>query len=165
MSNKEIVCIFKRCGYHKGFYNNEDLIHSLQNIKYTDFFKIPDDEYFPFVTAEQLLCGGCNYFALSLKKIFGYTPYIIEGKNNSGFHVFCQIYKNKIWYYVDARGITSSFNEFMDIVKVFVHDEYVIRPVNPDDVKEWEDDSIYNEAAYTFAEKVINNYKECYKLD
>ena len=43
-------------------------------------------------------------------------------------------------------------------------DEYIIRPVNSNDIDEWERDSDYNEEAYAFAEAVINKYKECYIL-
>lgn len=90
-----------------------------------------------------------------MKKIFDYNPYVIEDRIGIGFHVFCQIYRNRKWYYVDARGITSSFSEFMDIAKIFVDDEYIIRPINSNDVDEWERDSNYNEEAYAFIEAVI----------
>lgn len=164
MGNRKALCSFSRYGWHKGFYNDADPEESLFDIKYTDFAEAPDDDEFPYDTAHELLCGSCHHFALSLKKVLGYEPYIIERKKGIGFHAFCQIYKNKKWYYVDARGITSSFDEFMDIVKQFVSGEYIIRSVNADDIAEWEKDSNYDEEAYAFAEAVINKYKECYTL-
>lgn len=164
MSNKEPMCVFNRYEYHKGFYNDEDPTKALLKIYYTDFFEYPGDDDFPYDTAHELLCGSCHHFALSLKKALNYNPYIIEGINGRSFHAFCQIYKNKKWYYVDARGITSSFNEFVDIAKIFVSDEYIIRPVYSNDVDEWERDSDYNEEAYAFAEAVIEKFKECYTL-
>lgn len=164
MSNKEAICTFSRFEYHKGFYNDGDPIKSLLDINYTDFFEFPDDDDFPYTTAYELLCGSCHHFALSLKKALNYNPYIIEGIDEKSFHAFCQIYRNGKWRYVDARGITSSFNEFMDIAKRFVGDEYIIRPVNSNDIDEWERDSNYNAEAYAFAEAVIKKFKECYTL-
>lgn len=153
---------FSDYGWHKGFYTDGDPTVPLQKIYYTDFFEDLNDDEFPFDTAYPLLCGSCNHFTVSLAKVLGYTPYIIEANSNKGFHAFCQVYKKQKWYYIDARGVTSSFNEFMDIAKTFVKDEYIIRPVNPEDIEEWEKDFNYNEEAYAFAEAIIEKYKECY---
>lgn len=59
--------------------------------------------------------------------------------------------------------MTSSFDEFMEVAKQFVHDEYIIRPVLPEELAEWEKEDYYKEASY-FAESVIEKYKECYTL-
>ena len=166
MENADKLIIFERYEEHKGFYNYSDGEKALCNIRYSDFFEYPkNDDEFPYVSAHELLCGSCNYFAVSLSKIFNYNPYIIEGKNKRGFHAFCQIYRNRRWYYVDARGITSSFDEFMDVAKIFVTDEYIIRPAASEDIEEWESDSNYNEEAYAFAEALIKKYKKYYVLD
>lgn len=149
---------------HKGFYNDDKNYNALSDISYTDFFSPVEDEDFPFDCALWLLLGSCNHFALSLKKVLNYTPYIIENENNPGFHVFCQIYKKGKWYYVDARGITSSFNEFMKIVGEFVHGEFIIRPVTKDDITEWEKDFNYNDEAYMFAEAIIRKYISYYTI-
>lgn len=151
-------------GWHKGFYNEDDITAALCSISYSDFFEAPDDDEFPYDAADPLLRGSCHHFALSLQKVLGYNPYIIQGNNKTSFHVFCQIYKRHTWYYIDARGITTSFDEFMSVAREFVSDEYTIRPVTPDDIEEWEKDSDYNEEAYAFSEAVIEKYKECYTL-
>lgn len=164
MKDKNVLYSFERYGFHKGFYNDEKPTESLLKIKYDDFLEFPDDDEFPYDTAYSLLCGSCHLFALSLQKMFNYNTYVIEGKNRKGFHAFCQIYKHNKWYYVDARGITSSFDEFMDIAKTFVTDEYIIRPIDSSDIEEWNGDVHYNEEAYAFAEAVIQKYKECYIL-
>lgn len=123
MSIRQEFCSFEYFGWNKGFYNDEDISKSLTRIRYSDFFVEPDDDEFPYDSAYPLLCGSCHYFALSLQKLLNYNAYIIEGNNKKGFHVFCQVYRNKKWYYVDARGVTSSFDEFMDVAKIFVSDE------------------------------------------
>jgi len=101
---------------------------------------------------------------LGLEKVFGYTPYIIEGKNRRGFHAFCQIYKGGSWFYVDARGVTTSFDEFMDVAKEFVSDEYIVRPVDATDLVEWRKDDEYFDIALAFAVAVIEKYKHYYTV-
>lgn len=151
-------------GWHKGFYNDENFSGSLRNIRYENFFEYPDDDEFPYNSAHELLRGSCNHFALSLKKVLGYTPYIIEGNNKRGFHAFCQIYKNNQWFYIDARGITSSFDEFMIVASEFVKDQYTIRLIEDDDIEEWKKESNYDDEALLFSEAVIEKFKECYTL-
>ena len=164
MARREEFISFSKYGWHKGFYHDEDITKSLCEIRYTDFFEYPDDDEFPYDSAHALLRGSCNHFAVSLQKVLGYNSYIIEGKNNVSFHVFCQLYKKGTWYYVDARGITNSFDEFMTVAREFVSDEYTIKPVTSADIEEWESDSEYNEAAYAFAEAVIRKFQTYYTL-
>lgn len=164
MSNIWEFRSFCSYGWHKGFYNDENSEKTLFDINYTDFFEAPQDEDFPYDSAYDLLCGSCHHFSLSLQRIFNYNPYIIEGNNKVSFHSFCQIYRKKRWYYIDARGITTSFDEFMEIAQNFVTDEYTIRPVGPDDINEWKKDSYYNDEALAFAEAVIRKYKRYYTL-
>lgn len=156
---------FVRCGFHKGFYNDGEPLKSLLDIDYSEFFKLPDNaDDFPYWSADVLLCGSCQIFALALRNAFGYNAYIIEGNNKICFHAFCQIYRNKEWYYVDARGITTSFDEFMNVAKKFVSDEYTIRLINSEDIEDWEKDDYYDEGM-AFADAIIKKYKECYTLD
>lgn len=162
MSYKGELCTFNCHEYHKGFYRDEDPVKVLEETFYSDFFELPDDVEFPYDTARSLLCGSCHLFALSLNKVLGYTPYVIEGISGGGFHCFCQIYRNKSWFYVDARGITSSFSEFMDEAKTFVSDEYIIRQVTREDIEEWKKDEKYIGEALAFAESIIQNYREYY---
>ncbi|MBO5213264.1 MAG: hypothetical protein J6B86_00635 [Clostridia bacterium] len=166
MSYREKMVSFNRFGgYHKGFYNDDgDPTNALLNINYTDFFEDPNDEDFPYDSAHTLLRGSCHHFALSLQKRFNYTPYIIEGINRRGFHAFCQVYKGKTWCYIDARGVTTSFDEFMDVAKEFVTDEYVIRKVNLEDIDEWSKDCPYDDEAFKFAEAMIEKFKNYYEI-
>lgn len=150
--------------YHKGFYNADNLLDALYEVLYQDFFEVPEDEEFPYTWAESLLKGSCHLFALALNKICGYTPYIIEPKHKRGFHAFCQIYKSGQWYYVDARGITTSFDEFMGDIKIFVNNEYTIRPIEQSDIDKWSENDKYEKEGYAFAESIIKKYKSFYEL-
>ena len=154
-----------RYSWHKGFYHDKDVKKSLREVEYMDFFEEINDEEFPYDTAEPLLCGSCHIFAMSLKKVLGYNPYIIEGINDKSYHAFCQTYKNGCWYYVDARGATSSFDEFMAVAREFVSDEYIIRQVTSVDLQKWENDrNRYDDEAYSFAEALIKKFKDFYVL-
>ena len=164
MDRRENLITFKLYGWHKGFYQEEDIGKSLSQIRYSDFFIPPDDDDFPYDSAFPLLYGSCNHFAISLQKVFGYNAYIIESIDGCGFHAFCQVYESGIWYYVDARGITTSFDEFMTVAKEFVKDEYTIKPVTSNIIEEWENYSDYNDEAYAFAEAVIKKFKNYYSL-
>lgn len=108
--------------------------------------------------------GSCNYFAVSLRNIFNYNVYVIEQKDKKGFLAFCQTYKNRQCYYIDVRGITSSFNEFLAGINTFVGDEFIIRPMEEFDLYEWEKDFNYNSEAYEFSEVIIKQYRELYIL-
>ncbi|MCD8074214.1 MAG: hypothetical protein LUF27_04105 [Lachnospiraceae bacterium] len=159
---KEFISLVKY-GWHKGFYNDEDFSKSLIQIEYTDFFDKPDDEDFLFDTAHDLLRGSCHHFAWAAQRVLGYQPYIIEQNVGVGFHVLCQVYKNRKLYYIDARGVTTSFDEFMTVAKEFVHGEFVIRPVEKADFDGWEKDD-YNSEGLAFAEEFIREYRDCYTI-
>ncbi len=167
MDRKGDLISFSSFGWHKGFYNVaglDDITDALLNIDYTDFFEYPDDDEFPYDSAHSLLRGSCNHFAVALNKVLGYTAYIIESSDRRGFHAFCQVYKYGRLYYVDARGVTSSFDEFMAVAREFVRGEYTIREATQDVIEEWESGSEYNDEAYAFAEAVIRKYIEYYTV-
>ena len=67
-------------------------------------------------------------------------------------------------YYVDARWVTSSFDEFMVVAREFVRGEYTISQATSEVIEEWESDSEYNDEAYAFAEAVIRKYIGCYTV-
>ena len=164
MSSMDKFRTRNQIAYHKGFYNADNLLDGLYEVLYQDFFDVPEDEEFPYTQAEHLLKGSCHLFAMALNKIFGYTPYIIEPKHKRGVHAFCQIYKSGQWYYVDARGITTSFDEFMGDIKIFVNNEYMIRPIEQSDIDKCSENDDYAKEGYAFAEAIINKYKSFYEL-
>ena len=163
MVDRKSFVSLQRIGWHKGFYNDEDFNETLCNIKYGDYFEEPDDDEFPYSFADTLLRGSCHLFSLALKRLLGYKLYIIEGDNHVGFHAFCQIYKKGTWYYLDARGITTSFDEFMDVAKSFVSDTYTIREVTQSEIDDWAEEDYFDEAI-AFSEAIINKFKEHYIL-
>lgn len=160
----------KSTGYlnwHKGFYSEKDAVKALEIIDYSDCFECSDpdeDDRFIYSSADHLLHGECTCFALALKDIFGYFPCIIERKGGVGFHAYCQKTKNGKTYYIDARGVTESFEEFMTVAREFVGDEYIVRTVTEKELKDWVSDDEYYEYALAFSTALINDYKDYYTI-
>lgn len=92
------------------------------------------------------------------------SPYVINETTGRGFHAFCQIYKEKKWYFVDARGVTTSFSEFAGGIIRFVEGEFIIRPVGDDDIMNWKSYNEYSDDGLKFAEAFIEKYKEYYLI-
>lgn len=143
MSERGKLVSFGNYEWHKGFYNDENYTDTLIKIRYSDFFVELDNDEFPYDSAYVLLNGSCNHFAVSLGKIYGYNVYVIQQIDKKGFHAFCQIYQRGQWYYVDARGITSSFDEFIKGVRTFVGDEFTIRLMSDKDLLDTEKSFCY----------------------
>lgn len=167
MHNRENFISLANYGWHKGFYVDDDFSKSLLQIEYTDFFDKPayadDDDDFLFDTAHELLRGSCHHFAWAAQRVLDYRPYIIKETDGKGFHALCQVYKKRRMYYIDARGVTTSFNEFMTVAKEFVRGEFVIRPIEKADIDSWEKDD-FNGERLAFAEEFIKRYKDCYTI-
>lgn len=156
-------CYARNYEFHKGFYNDSNPEEALYDINYVDFFDaISDDVNFAYDNAYPLLRGSCHLFALSLSKILGYNSYIIESKDKKGFHAFCQIVRKYQLFYIDARGMTTSFDEFMNVAKDFINGEFVIREITPQDIEAWKRDEIYYEEAIAFAEAIIKKFEKYY---
>lgn len=158
-------------GCHKGYYNEEDCQDILFGIDYSDRPECPKDEddeeekaSFIWSCAGFLLQGECNCFALALRDIFGYPLYIMETENKIGFHAFCKVSRNRKSYYIDARGATTSFEEFMTVARLFVGDQYIMRPATTEDVEEWESDDEFYEYASSFSKVFISDHKEYYTV-
>ena len=149
---------------HKGFYNNGNAEEVLNKIAYTDYFDTEPNEEFPYGTADSLLRGSCQLFALSLSKMLGYQAYVIECIYTKRFHAFCQVSKDGQLYYIDARGVTTSFDEFMEVASFFVPGDYNIREVTSMDIEDWNSNEEYLKEARAFAEVIIKDYEENYRI-
>lgn len=103
---------------------------------------------------------------MKVEEILGYEAFIIEERERPRFHAFCQAYLNGKKAYIDARGVTTSFDEFMEVAGEFVKGPFVIRRINEKDIIKWQSSSDNShEEHLALAEKVINDNIECYKID
>lgn len=151
---------------HKGFYCDDNNFANLKEIDYEGHLAQIDDEEH-LTSAECLLRGSCQAFALKVEAILGYRAFIIKSYNGRGHHVFCQAIINGKNAFIDARGVTTSFDEFMEVAAEFVKGPFVIRSVDEKDIAEWQRNSDTNshKEHLALAEAVIKANIECYKLD
>ena len=99
------------------YYNKSDL-SKLTILQFSEQLKdgisinleqlVETDEHFVFDNADVFRQGVCQIFAYALHKRFGYKVYVIRVE--IGCHIFCKTLDNQ---YVDVRGMTHSFNEFI----------------------------------------------------
>ncbi len=90
--------------------------------------------------------------------------HIIEQTNKKGFHVFCQVYKDNNWYYIDVRGATSDFNEFINGIRLFIKSEFIIRKVTDYEIIAWEDGIEDINITREFALAMIKKYRNYYMI-
>ena len=152
---------------HKGFYCDDNDFANLIDIDYDGHLPQIDDGEEHLTSAGCLLRGSCQAFALKVEEILGYKSFIIESRNGKGHHVFCQATLDGKNAFIDARGVTTSFDEFMEVAAEFVERPFVIRRVDKKDKAEWERNASTNshKEHLAFAEAVIKANIECYKLD
>lgn len=151
--------------FHTGFYNKKDITKALRSIAAGDFEELREiktDEECPYTDASNFLCGSCTLFALALHNRFDYVVYEIVRKGNSLAHAFCQADYGDKKIYIDVRGITSDFTEFMTGILLPPNEEYCIQK------RDTEQDILcpekYDDFGYAFAEAVINRNPEFYTL-
>lgn len=150
---------------HKGFYCDNNNFANLEEIDYDGHLTQIDDEDH-LTLAGCLLRGSCQAFALKIEEILGYKAFVIEERERDRFHAFCQTNLNGKTAYIDARGVTTSFDEFMEVAKEFVEDPYNIRRIDEKDIARWQCSSDNShEEHLALAEAVIKANIGCYKID
>ena len=112
---------------HTGYYLTKDYLQWQYQQPYYgyDFMTWPN-----FFNKQELngtdmfkyLHGFCDWFAITLGRKFDYTINSIWDKQtNSLMHAYCTQKVGNITYYIDSRGITDNYNEF---INEFAHNDY-----------------------------------------
>lgn len=100
--------------------------------------------------------GLCYYFAQQLQKTFGYKIQAVYDEEGDAIHAFCvDTLDDGRTVYIDARGCTTDFEEFIEEYEDFV-DADEAEPV--DFVPKIK----FTKAGIKGAENLINEYKEYY---
>ena len=96
--------------YHTGFYKEypKKKLTDYENYLLND---IPYETDNPYEMADIFLNGSCDIFALYLHNKYGYEIYKLS--NRPAIHYFCIDYSKGIKKYIDVRGITTSYEEFI----------------------------------------------------
>lgn len=147
------------------YYNKSDL-SKLTILQFSEQLKdsksinleqlVETDERFVFDNADVFRQGVCQIFAYALHKRFGYKVY--EIRIEIGCHIFCKTSDNQ---YVDVRGITNSFKEFILGTEVpnIEEDNSEIYTFTDEDFS-----CYYCDIALGFANALIDSDIERYKL-
>lgn len=115
----------------------------------------------PYQHLSIFLHGSCQLFALALNKKYGYPVYEIL-QNGEMVHSFCIMPYLRQKMYIDIRGATSDFEDFMRGVCIIDGKEYSLRLRNIQ-----EDERLNNEwddIGYAFARAIIEKFSEYYEL-
>ena len=133
----------------------------LQEIDFDNLYRTKIEGDCPYCNAHDFLMGSCELFALALSKKYGYQVYEIV-QDDKMIHSFCiAIYKG-VKLYIDVRGITSNYKEFLLGVRINKKNSFVIQKRNIEDDKllkgEWDKEG------YGFAVAIINNFPQYYTI-
>jgi hypothetical protein len=156
--------ICKTRSKHKGFYNCSDIDEALSEIKYEELLGKKLKKENLCWSAWLLLNGCCNIFATELRKALGYEVFIIEQINKKGFHVFCQACMDNDWYYIDVRGVTTNFDEFLKGIRMFIKSEFIVRKVTSKDIATWDEFNDEKDIAIELSQAIIRKYKNYYMI-
>lgn len=90
------------------------------------------DEAFHFRYKDRIWTGGCflhglcDVFAAALYNVFKYQTVKITDGHGKLIHAFCRAEQNGRPIYIDARGITSSYEDFISPFADFAEDESLL---------------------------------------
>lgn len=150
-------------GYiNKGYYSRKKLLckYELETVKIEDFPEIEindPNETCPYAAASDFLMGSCQLFALELNRKFGYPIYAIILKGQM-IHCFCQVRRDETTFYIDVRGITNNYSDFLLETNVSEEDDFTIQEYKVDLSDEWV------EIGLKFARLLIEKNPEYYKI-
>lgn len=142
---------------HNGFYEELD---ELREDNVADFGFLENicigvcDTHGNPLSTHDLLHGYCTTFAKLLHRKYGYPVYKIEKKNGNYIHCFCTAIWNGITYYIDVRGITNNYDEFISEFEDFVSKEESLQCTVP--VENFKN-------SYPFAMRLASNVESCFK--
>lgn len=86
-----------------------------------------DEKYLHELNPYDYLHGRCDTFAEFLYKRYDYPAYMIKNPDTDKLvHCFNMVCFNNTNYYIDIRGITTDYEEFMSEFEDFVPDIYFL---------------------------------------
>lgn len=149
---------------HCGFYKELDSL--LEDYGDSDFGFLENINMMcedPFGVYD-FLHGYCNEFAYMLNEKYGYPIYEIVDHTGTLIHSFARLDQNNIHYFIDVRGITTDYHEFISEFEDWTDEETSIEntfPVNLLDkgVRERNTPSKGNRE---FIEKLFSDYGDYY---
>lgn len=149
--------------FHKGFYESckENNMAQLLNIRSNNPAEISKTGECFYYYAENFLHSICHIFAYVLHQKFGYD--ILELQDESGCMVhWCCVsdYKGRELY-IDVRGATTDYYEFLSEFQPSIGKNPLKRKINEKDLVDYADEWI-EEGQIRFANEIIEKYYNYY---
>ena len=99
--------------YRNGFYiKMDELNEEYEDYEY-DFNFLEDEISYKNITPDWFLHGNCDIFACYLHEKYGYEMKAIYDCDGELIHVYCTAEINDETVYIDVRGITDDWDEFI----------------------------------------------------
>lgn len=142
-----------------GHYLRKDLRKSLSQVKNS---LLNNDELSecPYDAADIFLQGSCQMFSLVLNREFHYPAYKISFGRS--FHCFCMEIKNGVKIYIDVRGATDDFEEFIRDTYLPNNAQYIIELQNLEEDSKLQEE--YDEIGMAFAQEIVTKYRDYYDI-
>lgn len=108
------------------------------------------------------LQGSCQLFAYALNEYFDYD--IVEIRQARGKHYYCQTSINGVTAYIDVRGMTTNWEDFIFGLKyIQIENDYILLEHSSDELKAElkEPGAVFG---YDFARHILSNYSHCYRI-
>ena len=160
-----VVC--SRTGYYcmvsADYYSMKECLEKIPNPQFVD----PEDDSSEFhnvyEVASIFLQGSCHLFSLALHQEFGYNAF--EIRKGMDCHFFCKATYMGEPIYIDIRGATTSWEEFLSGTYADFHDYDEIIPPDIEETAKLDDpDDLYAEDGLAFAKYLIHEHPEHYNI-
>ena len=109
------------------------------------------------------LHGICDVFATALHNMFGYEIREIRSEDDTIIHAFCTYAKDNRILYIDARGITSSYEDLISPFYRYVTDKSLLYKMLSFNNKKFYTKEEYD-CFYKNAVQFISEHKEYYQI-
>ncbi len=160
------LTVYENIDYFCGLYISEkskrkELVE--QAIQFVDLEDDSSEFHNVYEDASIFLQGSCQLFSLALHKEFGYDAF--EIRKGTSCHFFCQATYQGAPVYIDVRGATTSWEEFLSGTCADFHDHDEIIPQDIEETKKLNDpDDLYVKDGFTFAKHLIHEHPEYYDI-
>ena len=154
--------------FYTGYYSGKNEIYDEiskrlekdENLQFMDNEDESADDQNIYYDASIFLQGSCQLFSLALHQEFGYDAF--EIRKGTSCHFFCKAVYNGETVYIDVRGITASWDEFLSGTRYdFTNYDKII----PQDIEE--DAKLsgpYEKEGLAFAKHLIHEHPKYYNI-
>lgn len=157
--------------FHTGYYckvsrerwDINEFLKEAQNPQFVDPEDDSSDFHNVYGDASIFIQGACHLFSLALHQEFDYDAF--EIRKGTPCHFFCRATYQGAPIYIDVRGATTSWEEFLSGTFADFHDYDEIVPQNIKETAKLDDpDDLYTEDGLAFAKYLLHKNPEYYNI-